>query len=167
MILKDIKVGEEYGALDNPASRRSRYGKSDLPRQVKVLGIVTVPVRQWDSWTRTNKSVNKQRIKVKLLGPPQDGYTRYDIANGKQNRILVIESRQVVVLWSEIAGEVAAKIAAKNEKDLNLAKNEKRVRALIGRTGEFRINADTDDLRFFGNAVEKILALAEKGKAAK
>lgn len=162
MILKDIKVGEEYGAVDYPSRSRRRQA---LPRHVKVMEIVTVPVRRYRQWGPST-TVQVKQIKVKLLDAPLGKYGAV-LHTGKENATTVIETRQIVAPWEVIKVEVTARLKAARDRQAKMDAMEKRVKKLVGSKEHFSVEFDGDEIRIEGKALEAMLTLAEKGKAAK
>lgn len=171
MKLADIKVDEEYGALESPTSK---YGDNH-PRRVKVLEIITEPTTVGSRWSDSRRTTNKKRIKVVALDAPVGSYLR-GVDRIEKDATMVIDARNIVALWSEIKGEIKEKID-------NEAERVRQQEELAGRLAALELPKDEDGyfhreiislstgsppwsarLDLKGAGVYRLLELAEAGK---
>ena len=171
MKIGEIEVGKEYGVLDNP--RRSAWRK--LPRRVKVLEIVTVPVEQWSSgtWSAERKTVQQRQVKVTFLDEQQDGSSWGDkIEKAVCGTSVVLPTKHFVAPWEKIRKDVQARVEKQQIQAKTKADIEGRLMAIVGVTdvGELESYADVTvydngrvwiNLHVRGGEVEKLLAAAE------
>jgi hypothetical protein len=163
MRIKDIEVGVEYAALENP--NPGRYGRSILPRKVRVEEIVTVPVTRYYGFNG-KKLVDVRKVRVTVIGGEPS--SRYDgkIACSHDGDVLVVETRQLVQPWTpELEDEVGGKLA------LRAARKAMEI-ALDARVGALGLDSTSVSVRVYGTQldvelkaggpdVEKILAAME------
>lgn len=169
MKLSDIVIGQEYGATDHP---RSNYRRT--PRQVRVMEIVTETERvQGGTWTATPRMRNVRRVKVKVLDASIEKSWGYKIASAKKNTTVIVDAKQLVALWSDLAPAIREK--AEEEQRKADAENAMvaRITAILGkrhanewgfwhvRTTGRGIELEVDDPK----VLDKLLTLAEMGKA--
>lgn len=169
MKLIDIKVGREYGVVQNG---KDSYG-SEIPRRVKVVRMTTEvePCHHYDRVKEVWVSVAVKRFVVKFLDVPNKSASHYNkVATAKKGSTMTVERLAFKAPWSELGAGVAAKHAKQQEvADLQASYN-KRLRALGFRGMTLAIDVDqtgSPSIRNWGHAgLDKLLALAEKGKAA-
>ena len=164
MRIKDIEVGVEYAALDNP--KPGRYGRSILPRKVRVEEIVTVPVTRYYGWN-DKKQVDVRKLRVTVIGGEPG--SRYDgkISWSSDGDVLVVETRQLLQPWTpELEEEVGGKLATRAARQAMEAALEARIEALdlLHTSVSVRVYVGQLDveLKAGGPDVEKILAALEK-----
>jgi hypothetical protein len=185
MKIGDVKIGQEYAALDNPQQRRGRFEDRTLPRQVKVLEIVTEKERRRrGDWMSKAVEVNVRKVKIEVLdGNSVDRhYTswRYQIETAKQGATLVVAARHLIGPWEDVRGDVAERVAEREAKQAMRESLERRLAALLGKRNldgtrssvsvdsyyrenrKRKVLAPSITLR--DKDVAKVLALAEKGK---
>ena len=152
MKIDEIEIGTEYALPQNYSD----------PRRVKAVEVVTEEVPKWSSIKECYDGMKKvKKVKVKFLDKTKD---RYTYAKGATQ---LVEAR-VLVPWSEVGP--AIKERAENEARSNelRSQTEKRVKALLGRNydGYVTVHGRRDaNLDVRGRSLEKLLALAEAGKA--
>jgi hypothetical protein len=185
MKIGDIEIGKQYGALDNPKGSRYSSYVGDLPRQVEVLEVVTVPERRYSGYAfGPSKTVNVRKLKVKFLGESLIETSRYGrgIATAEKDSTLVIETRQVVAPWENLSKDVTSRIELEQKSDALRDRLEARLDLLIGREDKgpkrqrrkgfsyASVNKYSGEaipeLRISGEDVETLLAFAERGKEA-
>ena len=156
MKIDDVKVGEEY-ALQDGRPRGSRD-----PRRVKALEIVTVEERYWSDILERRIPRNVRRVRVKYLDAAK---VRWAAAKGAEDNV---DARYLVAPWAEIAPSIRERIENEAAIAKEMSATEKRVKALLGRNYDgyvtrrgWEVELDTR-----GKSLEKLLALAEKGKAS-
>lgn len=167
MKINDIADGEEYGAVERPTSR------NQTPRQVKVLGIEVVQERVYgNGWTRSEDVSyrNVRKLKVKFLDSPTKHASSWDkILAAKKGATLVIEARQIVGPWSDLADDVRQKADAEARIATTEAEYKRRLRKLGLNTDYFAIEAMANgevQIRMYGYSkfqVDKLLGYAEAG----
>lgn len=170
MKLSEIKVGEIYGALDNPSGRRSG---NVTPRPVKVLEIVVKEHTQRNHYTSVEVPVKKKYLLVQATTHPHPDGHRYPLGVDKlkKDETCTIESRNLVGLWSEMRDGILEKIAEFNQKQAAREATKARIVALGFDYNDYRYSQSGlgwgPELRFTGaEAVEQVLALLEQSVRA-
>lgn len=166
MKIGEVKAGEEYAAHDNPTRT---YGGN--PRQVKAISIdkVTNPKGRWNGYTGTWSPLTKTKIKVSLLGPVTSTRSWGDpIGTGKAGTTILVDARNLVAKWSDIAPALAEKLEQERKEDEAREALKTRVRALLGKTEGWRVTnyRHTFEIELRDKSIDKLLTLAEKGKAS-
>lgn len=154
MKLDDISIGEEYAV-------RPKYGD---PRRVKILGIEVSLEKIWDLTRETWKERNVRKVKIKYLdNPARKGYTF-----PAKNTTILVDAREISALWLEVGPGVRKRQEEAARRDAESAALTKRLKALLGRNvnGYITISDRNASLSLYGKHVDKLLTLAEKGKAA-
>lgn len=176
MKISEIKVGEEYAVSDDP--KRSR----DLPRQVKVLEIITETEEYWGGgqWAAERKTRNVRRVKVEVLDDNHVPVNRWSyggqkVKTAKQGDTIVLEARLFIASWASLRKDVLARIAARELKATTKMAYEERIAALLGvKSLEQAMSYVTVDVRrgillvearLSDEELNTILDLAEKGKS--
>lgn len=177
MKIDEVKVGERYAAHDQP-KETSRFGSPDLPREVEVLEIVQVEERVYgNAWIRADSPTTRKvrRVKVRVHGDAKDGYYKKQIARAAEGSEITIEARYLIGPWSKLAPGVAKEIELRAARERRLDELEARLEALLGKKAREHGTYPSVDtysgslratLHVAGDNVEKLLALAEKGKAS-
>lgn len=173
MKISEVEVGAEYGAVERPRSR-ANYSRV-RPRKVRAEEIVTREESRYTSDWTPRRNVQMRRVKVTFLDDPVAGHRWNEIADAPKDSTRVVEARQLVALWSEIGGEVEAKIALEQERDAQHAAMTARLEALGFRdeddtgwayiTSEIYDGRVTHSLSASHGAAERLLELAEAGAA--
>lgn len=171
MKIGDVKVGEEYAAHDSPGERHSRT----LPRQVKVLEIVVEEEKVYGRYSSAVTTAKKRKVKVEVLDAPKhEGSTwhREKLRHATKGSTLVVEARQLVALWKDVHKGITESINKEQKRIALRDALEARLDALKLGDGRASISVSESShdahLTVYGTAgVEKLLALAEAGKAAK
>lgn len=177
MKIDEVKVGTRYAAHDQP-KETSRFGSTDLPREVEVLEIVQVEERVYgNAWIAADSPTTRKvrRVKVRVYGAGVDGYYKKQIARAAEGSEIVIEARYLIGPWSKLAPGVSKEIELRAAREKLLGELEGRVDALLGKKARDHGTYPSVDkhggslstsLHVRGDDVEKLLALAEKGKAS-
>jgi hypothetical protein len=167
MKLGDLQVDKNYGAVDEPTN--GRFGI--LPRQVRLVKIVTVPEERWGpSYTGERKMVNVRKCEVEFLDEQQEQPGSYDFRNpirkAKKGATLIVEARQLVGAWKDLAPDVHQRVRAEQKKRDTQADLERRFKA-VGfdeNKHEFYVMVDNPDypqVYFRNKALYKLLAKLE------
>ena len=163
MKIDEVKVGDEYAALDNPTSSYQAVP----PRRVKVLEIIFVPERDWSGVTGAVKWKNVRKVKVKVLDHDPSGRYNEPLRAAKLGSTLVVEARKLAAPWTDVSESVRQRVEQEQARVVKQAALDKRLNALLGRSrrsyGSVDVRLETS-LHVDGREVEKLLALAEKGK---
>ena len=164
MKINEVKVVDEYAALDNPTSSYQAVP----PRRVKVLEITVVPERDWSGVTGAVKWKNVRKVKVKVLDRPTSPGRYYEpLRAAKLASTLVVEARKLAAPWEDVSEGVRQQAEQEQARVIASAALNKRLNALLGRSrrsyGSVDVRLETS-LHVSGREVEKLLALAEKGK---
>lgn len=182
MKIGEIEVGAEVGLV----SEKPRY--DSLPRQARVVEIVTVPETTWVSngFTHQRGSRNVRKVRVELLGQPTEEYSRYRYTNAVHaeagGTTLVVSAKQVIGPWSTLKEDVEKRVSIKDAEAERQAAVEARVSALLPKrlhdtwgyakaTGHYASKNKVElltELRIHeGAAIDILLDLAEKGMKMK
>jgi hypothetical protein len=170
MKIGDVKIGEEYGALDSP--RGGRYRGQGDPRQVRVLEVVTEEEKVYSGYSTSSTTRNVRRLRVEVLngGPAGDSW-RYDkITKAGKGDTIVIEARNLVGLWKDIHPAITQRVAdeqARLEVEQALTARIKAVLGIKPSWGVWhvKVRSGSMEAEFNDRALDKLLTLAEAGKA--
>jgi hypothetical protein len=169
----DAKVGAVL-ALD-ASERYSRH----LPRKVEVLDIVTVEEEYWQRTGGFHSKRAKRKVRraqVKFLDAPtgeKGRYDRFSYQAEKEGATRIVESKQLVAPWAEVAKDVDERVARMTKQATAKAEAESRLVYLFGKKME-KLDVyvtvtswnDEAEIRISGDELDTLLTLAERGKKA-
>lgn len=179
MKIGDVKVGEEYGAVDNP---NNRY----RPRHVRVVEIVVeqqrVYGRTWASYVDT-ATRNVRRVQVEFLDDArQHPSWRNPVMSAAKGAKITVEAKLLVAPWKQLLPAIKKEIEREQLQASTQAALESRLNALLTpvlrkdkHEYDRHVKVDVYDqgrggravteVRLGGDVLEHILLLAEKGLA--
>lgn len=165
MKISDVKVGEEYGALDSP----TRGSGMQTPRPVKVLEIVMREEKKYSQYSSGYTVINKKWIKVQALGDRmRSSWHDHGVDKIAQGETITIEPRKLVGLWSEMKGEILAKIEAAKIREELYQTVVARVEALgFARVDFYYLDGFRSRLEFRDpEIIERVLGMLEQAAMA-
>lgn len=172
MRIAEVKIGTEYGLVSRHRNK---------PRRVRALAMKAKEHQRYDSLLGTYKVVSLRGFEVEVLDEPR-GSSSYRIEGAAKGATLLVEARELAAPWAKLAPRIREEAEREEFEQEQRAALAARLKALgvrgIGsddyysmtirlggrkRAGGFHAQSE---LRLEGAGLEKLLSLAEAGKAA-